>query len=83
MSLAICVQKGPITRYVYKIRYIYYKVYGIIDYEILDCFIYGLEPIIGQEVLKKSQKILENACVFVEKIPKLSGLVGAGGIHSK
>ena len=64
-------------------KYIQCKVYGITDDKMLDCFIHGLEPIIGRGVLKRNLLMLEEACVPAEGILQLVNLVGGGSIQSK
>ena len=49
----------------------------------LDSYIYGLEPIIGFEVIKEDPQTFEEACALAEWISKLSNLVGGGGNSSK
>ena len=49
----------------------------------LDRFIYGLEPIIGHEVLKENPQTFEKACVIAEQILQIANLVGGDGIYSK
>ena len=40
-ELAACMQKGPVTGYIDRMKHIKCKVYGITDDKMLDCFIHG------------------------------------------
>ena len=54
--------------YIDRIKYIYCKVHGIADNEMLEPFTYELEPISGHEVLKENLQTFEKACVLAERI---------------
>ena len=51
--------------------------------KMLDWFVYGLEPIIGHEVLKENPQTFEEVCVLAEQISQITNLVGGSGTHSK
>ena len=49
----------------------------------LDHFIYGLEPIVGHEVLKENPQTFEKAFVLTERIQSLGILIGGVSTCSK
>ena len=58
-------------------------MHGITDDKILDRLTYGLDPIIGHEVLKENPQTFEKAYVLAKQVLQISNLVGEGGAHSK
>ena len=53
-ELASCIQKGPVSHYIDKMKRIQRKIAGITDDEMLDRFTRGLDRIIGREVVKEN-----------------------------
>ena len=50
-------------------------MHGITDNKTLDQLVYGLEPIIGCEVLKENPQTFEEACVLAKHILQIENLV--------